>query len=60
MLTILVTFGMVSPLHLMMDYQLVFGKFQIWRLITNFFFFGGFSMPFIFVIVLVSVAMMRR
>jgi len=50
--TILATLGVLNPLWIMMDYDLAFGKFHVWRLLTNFFFFGGFSMPFIFNVVL--------
>mmetsp|Transcript_6728 Transcript_6728/g.12719 ORF Transcript_6728/g.12719 Transcript_6728/m.12719 type:complete len:230 (+) Transcript_6728:30-719(+) len=50
--TALVSFQLVSPALLFLDLNLVFGKFQIWRLLTNFLFFGKFSMPFLFQIVI--------
>jgi len=50
--TILTTIKVVSPMWLYLGFDEVFGKFQIWRLLTNFFFFGPFSMSFIFIIVM--------
>ena len=38
----------VSPLLLYLDFGLVFGKLELWRLLTNFCFFGKFSMNFVF------------
>ncbi|KAF1891812.1 hypothetical protein Lal_00031621 [Lupinus albus] len=32
--------------NIALDYGLVFKRFQVWRLITNFFFLGPFSLPF--------------
>jgi len=46
--TALVTFGSITPLQIYLDFSLVFKKFQLWRLITNFFFFGKFSLKFMF------------
>jgi len=51
-LTILSTMGVLSYIYLLLEFGLVFDKFQIWRLFTNFFFFGNFSMGFIFQVVL--------
>mmetsp|Transcript_11168 Transcript_11168/g.27447 ORF Transcript_11168/g.27447 Transcript_11168/m.27447 type:complete len:253 (+) Transcript_11168:286-1044(+) len=40
---------LVSPFSLYFSATLIFQKFQFWRLITNFFFFGGsFSLDFLF------------
>uniref|UniRef100_A0A6U2XJX8 Derlin n=1 Tax=Lotharella globosa TaxID=91324 RepID=A0A6U2XJX8_9EUKA len=40
---------LVSPFSLYFSATLIFTKFQFWRLITNFFFFGGsFSLDFLF------------
>lgn len=50
--TALISFGMISPALLYLDFNAVFGKFQIWRLFTNFCFFGKFSLPFLFSIVI--------
>lgn len=44
--TCLATFGMVSPIKLMLSWPLIKNKFEIWRLATNFVFFGGFSFNF--------------
>ena len=38
----------VSPFSLYFNYKLIFYKGQLWRLLTNFFFFGMFSWDFIF------------
>jgi len=46
--TVLTSLGMLSPMWIILDFDQVFGKFQIWRLITNFFFFGRFGMQFMF------------
>jgi len=50
--TVLSSLGALSAMYLYLDFDLVVGKFQIWRLLTNFIFFGNFSMPFIFQVVL--------
>lgn len=50
--TLLSTLGVISPYYLYLDFDLVIGKFQLWRLLANFLFFGKFSMPFVFAIVL--------
>eukprot|EP00455_Lapot_gusevi_P050054 TRINITY_DN7202_c0_g2_i1.p1 TRINITY_DN7202_c0_g2~~TRINITY_DN7202_c0_g2_i1.p1 ORF type:complete len:228 (+),score=36.58 TRINITY_DN7202_c0_g2_i1:70-753(+) len=50
----LATFGILSPFHLFLDFDLVFKKFQIWRLVTNFLFFGTFSLPFVFQMFILS------
>jgi len=46
--TTLISLGLVNPIYLYLDFDLVFRKFQIWRLITCFMFFGKFSLPFLF------------
>lgn len=38
----------VNPLHLYMNTELIFRKHQYWRLITNFLYFGEFSLDFVF------------
>mmetsp|Transcript_16889 Transcript_16889/g.23627 ORF Transcript_16889/g.23627 Transcript_16889/m.23627 type:complete len:229 (+) Transcript_16889:56-742(+) len=42
------TFGIIGVESLYLDFGLVYKNFQIWRLVTCFFFFGKFSYPFIF------------
>ncbi|TYK16915.1 derlin-1.1-like isoform X1 [Cucumis melo var. makuwa] len=37
-----------------LDYSLVIKKFQLWRLITNFFFLGPFSFPFAFRLIIIA------
>uniref|UniRef100_A0A5B6YV94 Derlin n=1 Tax=Davidia involucrata TaxID=16924 RepID=A0A5B6YV94_DAVIN len=39
-------FGLYHPADIALIYQLVFSRFQVWRLITNFFFLGKFSINF--------------
>lgn len=46
--TCAVSMGMVNPMMLPLIWPLVWNKFQIWRLITNFFFLGKFSLGFVF------------
>nr|AAY41612.1 derlin1-1 [Zea mays] len=44
--TVLVQLQILHPLFLYLDYPLVFKKFEIWRLLTSFFFLAPFSMKF--------------
>merc|ERR1719421_2705027 len=46
--TILAQLELVSPMLLYLDFDLVLGKLELWRLLTNFCFFGTFSLPFVF------------
>mmetsp|Transcript_7022 Transcript_7022/g.22809 ORF Transcript_7022/g.22809 Transcript_7022/m.22809 type:complete len:247 (-) Transcript_7022:197-937(-) len=39
---------LVSPFSLYYDFSLIFRKGEAWRLVTNFFFFGLFSLDFVF------------
>lgn len=50
--TFLVQFKIVSAYLLYLDFNLIFYKFNFWRLITCFLFFGTFSLPFIFTMVM--------
>lgn len=50
--TVLVTFQLINPAHLYLDWSLIIHKFQIWRLLTNLLFFGTFSMNMVFQLVL--------
>ncbi|KAK9697568.1 hypothetical protein RND81_08G045900 [Saponaria officinalis] len=38
--------GLITPYHIGLSYSLVFKNFQLWRLFTNFFFLGPFSINF--------------
>ncbi|GLT49468.1 hypothetical protein SLA2020_230200 [Shorea laevis] len=38
--------GLYNPYYIALIYELVFTRFQVWRLITNFFFLGPFSINF--------------
>ncbi|CAI5506315.1 unnamed protein product [Closterium sp. Naga37s-1] len=45
----------VLPVQLIfLDYTSIFQKFQIWRLVTNIFFAGGFSMRFAFTLLMIA------
>jgi len=46
--TLLCFFGVISPMLLYFDFNLVIFKFQIWRILTCFMFFGKFSMNWVF------------
>eukprot|EP00618_Florenciella_parvula_P019107 CAMPEP_0119538048 /NCGR_PEP_ID=MMETSP1344-20130328/50575_1 /TAXON_ID=236787 /ORGANISM="Florenciella parvula, Strain CCMP2471" /LENGTH=228 /DNA_ID=CAMNT_0007580789 /DNA_START=18 /DNA_END=701 /DNA_ORIENTATION=+ len=45
--TCLCSFGMISPMSLTLDFGRLSSKFEVWRLATNFVFFGTFSFPFL-------------
>jgi len=47
-ISLLTWFEIVSPLSLYLNYDLVFKKYQFWRLFTNFFYFGNFGLSLIF------------
>lgn len=46
--SLLTWFEVVSPLSLYLNPKLIFSNFQIWRIFTNFFYFGEFSISLIF------------
>jgi len=48
MTTACCSLGLLSPMQLYLDFDLVWSKFQVWRLFTCFCFFGKFSFPFAF------------
>eukprot|EP00275_Glaucocystis_incrassata_P002178 EC124944.1.p1 GENE.EC124944.1~~EC124944.1.p1 ORF type:complete len:155 (+),score=19.92 EC124944.1:49-513(+) len=39
---------LISPFSLYFNFKLIFQKLQLWRLVTNFFFFGVFGLDFVF------------
>ena len=47
-ISLLTWFEIVSPLSLYLNYSLIFKKCQIWRIFTNFFYFGDFSLSLLF------------
>lgn len=51
-ITLLCTLNIIDYSYLYLDWSLIRYKFHIWRLITNFLFFGKFSMPFVFTLIL--------
>jgi len=52
--TVGATLGFINPRWLYIDFDAVFYKFQIWRLVTCFIFFGTFGIPFIIQMVLLT------
>mmetsp|Transcript_42901 Transcript_42901/g.41247 ORF Transcript_42901/g.41247 Transcript_42901/m.41247 type:complete len:89 (+) Transcript_42901:16-282(+) len=53
------TYRLLSPYLLLLDFELVFYNFHIWRLLTTFFFAGTFSISFIFTMVMTYYTMRR-
>jgi Derlin-2/3 len=47
------TYRIISPYVLFLDFPSVFYQGQIWRLVTTFFFAGGFSMNFLFAMMMI-------
>jgi len=46
--TVLTQMELISPMLLHLDFELLMGKFELWRIATNFCFFGKFGLPFVF------------
>ncbi|TXG61962.1 hypothetical protein EZV62_013325 [Acer yangbiense] len=46
--------GLYSPLTIALIYEPVFSHFQVWRLVTNFFFLGKFSINFGFHLIMIA------
>ena len=46
--TVLVQLELLAPTLLFLDFEAVGTQLEVWRLMTNFVFFGGFGMPFCF------------
>ncbi|CAN1243076.1 DER1 [Linum perenne] len=46
--------GLYNPFTIALFYGDVFKRFQIWRLLTNFFFLGPFSFPFAFRLIIIA------
>ena len=46
--TVLAQLELVSPQLLYLDFDGITGKLELWRVLTNFCFFGTFSLPFVF------------
>ncbi|KAI4384712.1 hypothetical protein MLD38_002830 [Melastoma candidum] len=47
-------FRLYNVWTLALEYELVFKRFQIWRLVSNFFFLGGFSFPFAIRLIMIA------
>jgi Derlin-2/3 len=52
LISLMTWFEVITPLYLYFNYELIFKKFQIWRILTNFFYFGNFSLSLIFHLIL--------
>lgn len=46
LMTTIYQIGLYDPIDIALSYKLVFSRFQVWRLITTFFFLGNFSINF--------------
>ena len=46
-LTLAANFGLINPMLLILDWNLVIKSFQVWRLITCFLFHGALGFPFL-------------
>ena len=53
LLSFCMTYKIVSPYDVMLDWTKVREKYQVWRILTSFFFAGGFSMSFIFTMLMI-------
>ncbi len=51
-ISLMTWFEIISPLFLYFNYELIFKKYQIWRIFTNIFYFGNFSLSLIFHLIL--------
>ena len=45
--TCVTSFGIFNPYLIILDFNLIYKRFEIWRLLTNFIFFGNFGFPFV-------------
>lgn len=55
LISLLTWFNVLSPLDLYFNSDLIFRKFQFWRIFTNIFYFGDFSLSLIFHLILLYV-----
>lgn len=46
--TVLTHAELLNPMLLILDFDMLFQKLELWRLLTNFCFFGKFGLPFVF------------
>ena len=53
------TYKLINPYHLLLDFGLLFKKFHIWRLLTPFLFAGTFSQSFLFSLVMMYFMLIR-
>jgi Derlin-2/3 len=51
-ISILTWFEILSPLYLYLNFELIFKKYQFWRLFTSFFYYGDIGLSFIFHMIL--------
>ena len=51
-ISVLTWFEILSPLYLYLNFELIFKKYQFWRLFTSFFYYGDIGLSFIFHMIL--------
>ena len=51
-ISVLCWFEILSPLYLYLNFELIFKKYQFWRLFTSFFYYGDIGLSFIFHMIL--------
>mmetsp|Transcript_38064 Transcript_38064/g.72966 ORF Transcript_38064/g.72966 Transcript_38064/m.72966 type:complete len:244 (-) Transcript_38064:345-1076(-) len=54
LVTVAVATGIANPAVFILDWGMVLYKFQIWRLVANFVFLGGFGIPFVIRIMMIA------
>jgi Derlin-2/3 len=47
-ISLMTWFEIITPLYIYFNWELIFRKYQIWRIFTNFFYFGNFGFSLIF------------
>ncbi len=60
LISLLTWFGLLSPLDLYFNNELIFKKFQIWRIFTNIFYFGDLSLSLIFHLILLYIILLFK
>ncbi|SCL99602.1 DER1-like protein, putative [Plasmodium chabaudi chabaudi] len=46
--TLLITCNLLNIVHILLDWNLIYNKYQIWRIFFNFFYVGNFSLSWVF------------
>lgn len=53
------TYGLINPYYLLLDFESVFKKLQVWRFLSSFLFMGKFSQNFLFSLVMAYFTLTR-